>query len=173
MTDTNTPHSQQSPVFDVSASVRVDAAPHEVYALASDITRMGEWSPENTGGTWNSGEPGTVGARFHGHNSTPTREWTTECEVVEATPGRRFAWVVHSSVDAADTSLWSFDVEPDGTTTLLTQRYVMSHLRHGMRSLMDGMSEAESEAFVEQRRTQLQDGLNRTVEGIRKAAEQR
>ncbi len=80
---------------------------------------------------------------------------------------------MHSSVDAADTSLWSFDVESDGTTTVLTQRYVMSHLRHGMRSLMDGMSEVECAEFVEQRRAQLQDGLNRTVEGIRKAAEQR
>ncbi|MQA13303.1 MAG: hypothetical protein GEV09_03775 [Pseudonocardiaceae bacterium] len=31
-------------------TVQLAAAPERVWELVSDITRMGEWSPENTGG---------------------------------------------------------------------------------------------------------------------------
>jgi hypothetical protein len=34
------------------ARLRIDAAPERVYDLVSDITRMGEWSPENLCGHW-------------------------------------------------------------------------------------------------------------------------
>ncbi len=166
MTDTNT-----GPIFDLSTSTHVSATPEAVYALVHDITRMGEWSPENTGGEWTSGDPGTVGARFHGHNSTPHRSWTTECEVVDARPGRRFAWSVLSPVDPADTSLWSFELSPDGAGTLLTQHYVMSRMRNGLRTLMSGMSDEQAEQFLKERRHALQDALRTTVEGIRKSVE--
>ncbi len=37
------------------ASVTIAAAPERVWALVTDITRMGEWSPESTGGRWTRG----------------------------------------------------------------------------------------------------------------------
>lgn len=55
----------------VAASVaRVIGAPAEVvYDLVSDVTRMGDYSPENTGGTWLDGATGpAVGARVTGTN---------------------------------------------------------------------------------------------------------
>lgn len=33
------------------ASIDIAAPPEAVYAMVSDITRMGEWSPEAVGGT--------------------------------------------------------------------------------------------------------------------------
>ena len=36
----------------------IAAAPERVYELVSDLPRMGEWSPENTGGTWIKGAKG-------------------------------------------------------------------------------------------------------------------
>ena len=43
----------------------------ELYDLVSDLPRMGEWSPENTGGKWVNGAAGpVVGARFKGSNKS-------------------------------------------------------------------------------------------------------
>jgi hypothetical protein len=39
----------------VSVSTTVAAPAAAVYELVSDITRYGEWSPENVGGTWLDG----------------------------------------------------------------------------------------------------------------------
>ena len=62
-----------------------------VYAALTDITRMGEWSPENYHAEWNEGfDHAAVGAKFTGHNRHGDKEWTTEAEVVELVPDRRF-----------------------------------------------------------------------------------
>ncbi|MBJ7509613.1 MAG: SRPBCC family protein, partial [Ilumatobacteraceae bacterium] len=36
----------------VIISKEVNATPQAVWALVSDLPRMGEWSPENQGGEW-------------------------------------------------------------------------------------------------------------------------
>jgi Polyketide cyclase / dehydrase and lipid transport len=36
----------------VEASRHFDASPEVLYEMVSDLPRMGEWSPENTGGRW-------------------------------------------------------------------------------------------------------------------------
>lgn len=79
------------PTYDIHAAVHVKAAPEDVYRVAADITRMGEWSPECTGGEWTEGTPGATGSRFLGHNCVGERTWSAECQVVAAEPGRRFA----------------------------------------------------------------------------------
>ena len=50
-------------------TIDVSAPPERVYGLISDITRMGEWSPECRRCEWIDGATGpAVGARFRGHN---------------------------------------------------------------------------------------------------------
>ena len=52
-----------------AVSIEIAAPPAEVYALVSDITRMGEWSPECVRCTWTKGATGpAVGARFKAAN---------------------------------------------------------------------------------------------------------
>ena len=41
---------------DVQVSAGIAADPEVVYDLISDITRMGEWSPETTSASWVSGD---------------------------------------------------------------------------------------------------------------------
>jgi uncharacterized protein YndB with AHSA1/START domain len=54
----------------VVVSKEVNASPETVFAMVSDLTRMGEWSPENQGGQWVKGATGpAVGAQFKGRNS--------------------------------------------------------------------------------------------------------
>lgn len=76
------------------AKIHIDAPPDAVYALVADVTRMGEWSPENIGGEWVDGATGpAVGARFKGKNKRKA-SWTTKCTVTKADPGREFAFDV-------------------------------------------------------------------------------
>ncbi|MDR7302004.1 SRPBCC family protein [Haloactinomyces albus] len=159
--------------YDIHASVHVEATPHEVYAVASDITRMGEWSPETEGCEWVSGRPGVLGSRFHGHNRVGADTWTTECEVVAAEPGRRFAWAVLSTAADNRTSVWSFEIASNGYRCLLTQRYIMRSMPEGLRRIMAELPAEKAETFLADRRTQLQLALQQTVEGIKKAAENR
>ncbi|WP_104118626.1 SRPBCC family protein [Arthrobacter sp. B1805] len=80
----------------VSDSVVIGRPPQVLYAMVSDITRMGEWSPENRGGVLARGGGVSVGAVFDGANRRGRVRWTTRCTVTAAYPGREFAFRVHA-----------------------------------------------------------------------------
>ncbi|CAL99385.1 uncharacterized protein YndB with AHSA1/START domain [Saccharopolyspora erythraea NRRL 2338] len=157
--------------FDIEATTEVDASPDEVYRVVSDITRMGEWSPECTGGEWLRGQPGAAGSRFHGHNRAGGETWTTECEVVAAVPGREFAWAVLTYARSPEVSVWSFAIEPDGDGCVLTQRYRMQEPPARFASFMRGMDADQAAALGAKRRAMLEDAMSRTVAGIKAAVE--
>jgi hypothetical protein len=100
-------------VSDVEVSERIGAPAARLYELVSDLPRMGEWSPENTGGTWARGTQGpVVGARFRGTNRAGWRLWATNVTVAAAEPGRRFAF----DVDAfgIPVARWEYTFEDTG-----------------------------------------------------------
>ena len=154
------------PSYDIVASTHVDADPDTVYALVSDVTRMGEWSPEATGGEWTHGEPATLGSRFHGHNQRDGDTWTTECEVVDATPGRRFAWGVVTYTPEDGTSEWAFDLVAESSGCRLTQRYTMRQFPERLGEFLAPLSEDKRNAIVERRRRMLQEDMQQTVDSI-------
>jgi len=79
----------------IEVTEQVKATPAAVWALVSDVTRMGEWSPETTKVTWIDGASGpVVGARFKGTNKRSFARWSTRCEVIEAEPGAAFSFRV-------------------------------------------------------------------------------
>src|SRR4029077_4746953 len=51
----------------VEVDTYIEASPEQVWAVAVDLTRMGEWSSENKGGEWMDGEP-SLGVHFRGVN---------------------------------------------------------------------------------------------------------
>lgn len=104
-----------------SASTTAAAAPELVWRLVSDVTRVGEWSPETTSALWVSGEPGTVGARFRGRNRRGRAGWSTTCEVVESEPGRCFAFVVGPV--SKPTARWRYDLQPVAGGTRVTETF--------------------------------------------------
>ena len=159
------------PTYDLSTSTYVATTPDAVYEIISDIARMGEWSPECTGGEWKRGVPGTVGATFEGHNRLGDQAWTAECEVVSADPDRRFAWRVRTPEDDPAEGVWSFDIEPDGGGTQLTQRFVLRGVPSGMRRIRDSLSSEEADTFLEDRERGLLNGMRQTVSGIKATAE--
>lgn len=110
------------PEQDVSATVRIDASADTIYGLVSDVTRMGEWSPENVGGQWLGGatEP-SVGARFRGSNRRGWRRWSTTCTVVAADPGSVFAFEV--TVAGIPASRWTYEIVPEGDAAAVTETW--------------------------------------------------
>jgi hypothetical protein len=112
---------------DGSATLRIAAAPETVYDRIADVTRTGERSLECRTAEWLPGPaPGTVGARFRGHNKSGVARWSRTCEVVEADRGRRFAFrTVPERLDVtrADSTVWGYSIEPDGDGSVVTHDY--------------------------------------------------
>ena len=99
---------------EASVSTRVEAPAEKVFALVSDLSRMGEWSPECVRVEWLGDATGTKeGARFKGHNRRGPRRWTTHGEVVTFKPGEEVAFDI-TSVANLPVSRWAYRVEPDG-----------------------------------------------------------
>ena len=93
----------------LSDSIFVAVPPDELYALVSDVTRMGEWSPICKACWWDEGDGPEVGAWFTGRNETAERTWETRSQVVAADPGRKFAWQVNNGWVH-----WEYTFEPEG-----------------------------------------------------------
>ena len=149
------------------ASVHVDASPEELYALVSDVTRMGEWSPETVRCEWLDGATGpVVGARFKGSNRRGLMRWSTKPRVVAAEPGREFAFVAGLMIADRDMTKWRYQFEPaaDGGTDL-TESFEM------VNDLPWYVSIGERIMGIKDRKADLEAGIQRTLERIKAAAE--
>jgi hypothetical protein len=83
---------------------------------------MGEWSPENTGGTWVNGATGPAnGARFRGTNSHGRRSWTTTITVATCEPGREFSFEV--TAGGFRVATWSYRIEPTTSGSRVTETW--------------------------------------------------
>jgi hypothetical protein len=107
---------------DVEVSETVNADPDRIYGLVSDLPRMGEWSPENTGGKWLDGATGpALGARFRGTNRAGVAIWATTVTVTSADPGKRFAFDVDFL--GVPISTWEYEFAGGAGTCTVTERW--------------------------------------------------
>jgi len=110
-----------------STTLTIAAPVDAVYARIADITATGERSLECRAAQWLPGaQPGTVGARFRGHNRTGIARWSRTCEVIEADPGVTFAFrTVPQRIDRsrADSTIWRYRLQANGDTTIVTHEY--------------------------------------------------
>jgi len=101
-----------------SVTVHMAAPPDQVWDLVSDVTRIGEFSPETFEAEWLGGASGpSAGARFRGHvrrNGRGPVYWTV-CTVTACEPGRDFG----------------FSVGPPGGRVLNTWRYSLAAAADG------------------------------------------
>jgi hypothetical protein len=96
---------------EISVERVIAATPEALWARVSDIERMGDISPEATGGKWLQGASGpAVGARFKGENRNGKKRWSTTCTVVRADPGQEFAFDV--TVGPFKVARWAYRFEP-------------------------------------------------------------
>ena len=110
------------PPATVSVSRVITATPERLYALISDLPRMGEWSPENHGGRWMNGASGpATNARFKGKNRNGWRRWSTVARVISADPPREFVFVVTSR--GFPVAKWGYVLEPVTGGTNVTETW--------------------------------------------------
>jgi uncharacterized protein YndB with AHSA1/START domain len=144
-------------------TVHVDAPPERVYALVSDVTRMGEWSPECVRCEWQRGATGpTVGARFRGWNRNGIARWSTVAEVVAAEPGHEFAFTTKQG--SRDGTRWRYVLEPVDGGTDVTESYESVYVPFYVRL-------AERLVLRSDREAQLAQGMRATLERLKHAAE--
>nr|WP_287041776.1 SRPBCC family protein [Mycobacterium sp.] len=96
-----------------SASRLVKASPSAVYAVISDITTMGQRSPETHSARWI--EPDK---RFTGKNRIgPWYRWSMRATVTEASPGKAFSF----RTDWPSSTSWRYALTPVDEGTLVTE----------------------------------------------------
>jgi uncharacterized protein YndB with AHSA1/START domain len=152
------------------ASVYIDAPPDAVYELITDITRMGEWSPECVGAAWAEGSSGpAVGAVFQGTNNRNANEWTTPNTVIVADQGREFTWVVGTMDFRVCT--WRYELAADGPGTRVTESFELGKEEVGFASTVMERAEEERGPIIDARRTQLIGDMEHTLARLKEAAE--
>lgn len=143
----------------------VAASAERVWAMVADVTRMGEFSPENVGARWLRGADGPApGARFRGTNRRGWRRWSTRGTVIDADPPRRFAFRV--TAGGLEVAEWHYDLEPTATGCRVTETFVdrrgavvrtagwlltgvadrEEHNRAGMEHTLQALAEAAAQA---------------------------
>lgn len=145
------------------AEIDIAAAPEEVWDLVTDVTRMGEWSPECYRCTWLDGGTGPrEQARFKGWNRqglgpVPLR-WTTTSTVVESRRGEVFSFVTKESA-----ATWTYRLTPaaGGGT-------------HVVETRTDGAKPLVAKVFgkvIPGRDQRLRDGMEATLRRLKETAE--
>ena len=108
-----------------SVELVVPADPDAVFTVVSDVTRIGERSPECHTARWLPGEPvGSVGAVFRGSNRAGwAARWSRRCRVVASEHPRVFAFRTlpeRFDLSRRDSTTWRYDLDPvDGGTRVV------------------------------------------------------
>ncbi len=105
-----------------SKTIHIQAQPQALWSMVSDVTRMGQWSPETRGAEWVDDATGPgVGARFKGHNQRGRVKWSTTCTITASEPGREFSFVVGTPNKPKTT--WSYRFAASGSGTDVTESW--------------------------------------------------
>jgi uncharacterized protein YndB with AHSA1/START domain len=155
------PHDVGHPEDEVS--LRIAAAPERLYEIVTDVANMGRLSPECVGGAWLGGASGpAVGAAFKGRNKRGIARWSTKNVVVEADPGRAFAFETQQSG-----TRWSYRFEPDGDGTVVTE----SRAAWRSRPLVAKVFSVVALGGVADHDQEMREGMRATLERLRALAE--
>jgi ligand-binding SRPBCC domain-containing protein len=148
----------------VEVSKDMNAPAERVWAMISDVTRMGEWSPENQGAVWLKGATGAApGAKFEGQNQFGKSKWKTAATVVDCEPGKRFSFsVVAGPFKIAD---WAYTFEPTATGCRVTESW--DDRRNGLAKFMAKFVVKGVPDRAEHNRT----GMEQTLAALATAAE--
>lgn len=145
--------------------ILVAADPAAVYAVVSDVTRTGEWSPICIGCEWDDGTTGEVGDFFTGHNRTPDREWSTRSQVTAADPGREFGWSVGPGWVE-----WKYTMRAEGDGTRLTEHWLFGQA--GLDRFVELYGD-DAPAQIENRIAAAHEGIPATLAALKRIIEAR
>ena len=105
-------------------SVHINASPAEVWDLVTDITRIGEFSPETFEAKWRRGyDHAEVGAKFKGHvkrNGVGPTYWSG-CTVTKCETEKVFEFAV--GTDDLAVNNWGYRLQAQNEGTLVTEYF--------------------------------------------------
>jgi hypothetical protein len=149
----------------VGVTQSIAASPEAIYDLVSDLPNMGNFSPENQGGTWLGGATGPgIGATFKGTNRNGWRRWSTTVTITAADRGRRFAFRVSSGPFAvAD---WTYDLSPGEAAGITTVTETWEDRRPSLITLL-----GKPVSGVSDRASHNRSGMQQTLAAVRQRLE--
>jgi uncharacterized protein YndB with AHSA1/START domain len=146
------------------SSIDIAAAPELVYDLVTDVTRVGEWSPECRRCDWLDGATSAVpGARFRGQNRRGLLKWQRTAVVNVADRGREFSFTTLDDKAGREETNWRYTMEPSSSGTLLTESFQF---------LWCSVPNRLAEALMPRGR-QVNRGIEETLRRLKRAAEAR
>ena len=105
-------------------SLHIAAPPEKVWDLVSDVTRIGEFSPETFEAKWTRGSTGPeVGASFKGHvkrNGVGPTYWAP-CHVTKCVPNEVFEFAV--GTDEVTFNNWGYRLQAENGGTRVTEYF--------------------------------------------------
>ncbi|MBW8825035.1 MAG: SRPBCC family protein [Acidobacteria bacterium] len=148
-----------------SETVTIARPAEELYDLVADVSRMGEWSPVNTGGEWEDGEH----SWFRGRNQVGDRVWETRCRIDVAEPGKSFAFTNCGAAGAVDMAQWGYTFTPVADGTEVTEWWRLLPSYEGEMLRRDPNSDIPE--IFKARLVAAQTGIAETLANLKRAAE--
>jgi uncharacterized protein YndB with AHSA1/START domain len=149
-----------------TVSVDIAAPAEAIWAMVSDHTRKGEWSPETVKVEWLDGatEP-SVGARFRGTNRHGVYRWSTTCTIVACDPPSELAWDV-TTVFGIKVAQWRYQIERTGELSCRVTESTLDQRAGWFAKLIGRVGTG-----VEDRAAHNEAGMRATLERLKVAAE--
>lgn len=148
----------------IEESVEITATPETVWSLVSDLTRMGEWSPQCRKVIVRGGDV-RVGTKTINLNRRGLLVWPTTATVVRLEPNRHIAYRI-----TENTTVWGFEIEPTDTGVRLTER---REARDGETTKLSSTLISVAMGGAESFEKELAAGMRETLAKIKAAAERR
>ncbi len=143
--------------------IEINCSPGELYDLIADVSRMGQWSPVCTGGSYDENSEW-----FTGTNTMGEASWETRCRVVVANPGHEFAFINHGLDGRVEMVRWGFRFDSvESNSTHVTQTWeVLPDYADGL-----GLDEASAVSVLEIMKGAALEGMPQTLAALKTDAE--
>jgi uncharacterized protein YndB with AHSA1/START domain len=149
----------------LTSSIEIAAPPEKIWSMVSDLPRMGEWSPENTGGKWKGGATEAApGVKFKGNNKNGWHRWGVGVVINEANPPKSLSFTVKMGPLTGAT--WGYEIEPTASGCKVTESW--TDTRSGIFKVQ---AVTKLVTGVGDRMNYAQELMDTTLANIKKAAE--
>ena len=139
----------------------IAAPPTVIYDLISDVTRMGDWSPECIRASWLDGATAAAeGVRFKGDNKLGFATWSTKPTITKAQRGEVFEFKVPKDYGP----LWRYEFTAEGTGTRVVESMHQQKPTNGFIRFLQRRN------GVHDRAAHLADGMRMTLDRVAAAA---
>ena len=145
----------------LSATIDVQAPPAAVWAVVSDLKRMGEWSPQCKKMIIRGGTVG-LGTKTININRRGPLVWPTTSKVVRFTPNQELGFRV-----AENHTIWSYTITPKDAGVTVTERREVNGSTTKVSSVLVDKLMGGTENFE----AELKLGMAETLGKIKRAAE--